>query len=65
MMNPEYDSRAKLLAAALSLLASEQHMQSRLPGPNDDDERDLQDERLLIAAREYVKAHEGQDVVGG
>lgn len=60
-----YESRHKLLATAASWMASEFHSQTRLPGPHDDAEAELNDDRLLAAAREYVEAHEGVEVLPG
>lgn len=59
-----YPTRAKLIRAALSA-AQLAHNEDRLPGPNDDADDELADERLLIAAREFVTAHDGQEAVGG
>lgn len=55
----------KLIAAAMMLVANEKYCDSQPPGPYDDAQSELDDERLLIAAREFVAAHEGQEVVGG
>ncbi len=56
-MTIRYETRAKLLSAAASVMASRFYLESRLPGPNDDAEEEYNDHHLLVMAREYVEAH--------
>lgn len=60
-----YQSRHKLLAAAAGWFQSEQYHQYSEPGPYDDADAELMDDRLLIAAREFVEAHDGVKAIPG
>jgi hypothetical protein len=64
-MRIDYTTYTKLVAEVMQTVASEKSREARLPGPYDDAESELHDERVLIAAREYVAAHEGEEVIGG
>lgn len=55
------DSREALLAAALTCIGDRIDEQPADPGWS----AELHDEHLLIAARKYVRLHEGVEVVGG
>ena len=59
------ESRAKLYSSVLEALAPEQAQTFKMPGMYDDAESELRDERVLIAAREFVEAHDGIEVAGG
>lgn len=62
MMRTDYESRDRLLSAAMSVVSTELYHRTNLPGPNDDAAEDYNDDMLLIAARAFVKAHEDQVV---
>lgn len=60
-----FQAKLELLSAAVSCVCSDLSMQTRMPGPNDDAESQLNDENLLDVARRYVKAHEGVSTIMG
>jgi hypothetical protein len=62
MLKTDYESRDRLISAALNVAQSEIYQRSRLPGPNDDAEADYLDDQLLSAARSFVEAHKDQTI---
>lgn len=60
MLKTDYESRDKLLVAALNVASTELYHRTRSPGPHDDASEDYNDDMLLAAAREFVAKHEDQ-----
>lgn len=58
-------ARFQLMEAATAILHQDYYLMVRPPGPYDDAQAELLDEHLLIAAREFVKVHEGVETYGG
>jgi hypothetical protein len=64
-MGGRYDTRELLLSAAAGWMSSNHYFNSQSPGPWDDAEMALNDDRLLIAARSFVEAHEDDEPILG
>lgn len=59
-MDVKITSRNTLVAAAAAFASSYFHFENGPnPGPYDDAQMEYQEDQLLVAARIYVKAHEG------
>ncbi len=56
-MSDKYETRARLIVAVLDHLSHDVAGTYRNPGPWDDAEAELGEDRLLHSAREYVAAH--------